>query len=37
MPSAGAFYVVFDGRRLRQDLGFERQFPRLAAAIAAGA
>jgi UDP-glucose 4-epimerase len=34
---ARAFDVVLDGRRLREDLGFEPRFPRLADAIAAGA
>lgn len=33
---ARAFDAVMDGTRLRQDLGFEPQYPRLADAIAAG-
>jgi UDP-glucose 4-epimerase len=32
-----AFEAVLDGRRLREDLGFKPQFPRLADAVAAGA
>jgi len=35
--SARAFDALLDGRRLREDLGFQPQFPRLADAIAAGA
>jgi nucleoside-diphosphate-sugar epimerase len=34
---ARAFDAVMDGRRLREDLGFKPEFPRLADAIAAGA
>ena len=34
---ARAFDAVMDGRRLREDLGFEPRFPRLADAIAVGA
>jgi nucleoside-diphosphate-sugar epimerase len=34
--NARAFDVLLDGRRLRQDLGFTPEFPRLADAIAAG-
>ena len=34
---ARAFDTVMDGRRIREDLGFRPQFPRLADAIAAGA
>lgn len=34
---ARAFESMLDGRRLREDLGFEPRFPTLAAAIAAGA
>ncbi len=34
---ARAFEAVSDGRRIREDLGFAPQFPRLADAIAAGA
>jgi UDP-glucose 4-epimerase len=34
---ARAFDVLLDGRRIREDLGFKPQFPRLADAIAAGA
>lgn len=34
---ARAFDAVMDGRRIREDLGFEPQFPRLADAVAAGA
>ncbi len=34
---ARAFDAVLDGRRIREDLGFEPAFPRLADAIAAGA
>lgn len=34
---AAAFEAVMDGRRLREDLGFTPQFPRLADAVAAGA
>lgn len=33
---AGAFDAVMDGRRIRDDLGFKPQYPRLAAALAAG-
>jgi nucleoside-diphosphate-sugar epimerase len=33
---ARAFDVLLDGRRLREDLGFQPRFPRLADAIAAG-
>jgi hypothetical protein len=33
---ARAFNVVMDGSRIRDDLGFEPRFPRLADAIAAG-
>ena len=33
---ARAFNAVLDGRRIREDLGFEPRFPRLADAIAAG-
>jgi UDP-glucose 4-epimerase len=32
-----AFDTLMDGRRIRKDLGFRPQFPRLADAIAAGA
>ena len=32
-----AFDVLLDGRRLRAELGFAPQFPRLADALAAGA
>jgi nucleoside-diphosphate-sugar epimerase len=32
-----AFELVMDGRRIREDLGFKPQYPRLADAIAAGA
>jgi nucleoside-diphosphate-sugar epimerase len=35
--SARAFGALLDGRRIREDLGFEPKFPRLADAIAAGA
>ena len=31
------FEAVIDGRRIREDLGFQPQFPRLADALAAGA
>ena len=34
---ARAFDTLLDGRRIREDLGFEPRFPRLADAIAAGA
>lgn len=34
---ARAFDAIMDGRRIRDDLGFEPRFPRLADAIAAGA
>ena len=34
---AHAFDTLLDGRRIREDLGFKPQFPRLADAIAAGA
>jgi hypothetical protein len=34
---ARAFDVLLDGRRIREDLGFKPEFPRIAAAIAAGA
>jgi UDP-glucose 4-epimerase len=34
---ARAFDMLLDGRRIREDLGFKAQFPRLADAIAAGA
>jgi UDP-glucose 4-epimerase len=34
---ARAFDTLLDGRRIREDLGFKPQFPRLADAIAAGA
>jgi nucleoside-diphosphate-sugar epimerase len=34
---ARAFNALLDGRRIREDLGFKPQFPRLADAIAAGA
>jgi len=34
---ARAFDSLMDGRRIREDLGFEPQFPRLSDAIAAGA
>ena len=34
---ARAFNVLLDGRRIREDLGFKPQFPRLADALAAGA
>jgi nucleoside-diphosphate-sugar epimerase len=34
---ARAFDALLDGRRIREDLGFEPRFPRLADAIAAGA
>lgn len=34
---ARSFEAVLDGRRIREDLGFNPQFPRLADAIAAGA
>jgi UDP-glucose 4-epimerase len=34
---ARAFDVLLDGRRIREDLGFKPEFPRLADAIAAGA
>ncbi|HTV21501.1 MAG TPA: epimerase, partial [Polyangiaceae bacterium] len=34
---ARAFDVLLDGRRIRDDLGFEPSFPRLADAIARGA
>jgi nucleoside-diphosphate-sugar epimerase len=34
---ARAFDILLDGRRIREDLGFKPKFPRLAAAIAAGA
>jgi UDP-glucose 4-epimerase len=34
---ARAFDTLLDGRRIREDLGFEPKFPRLADAIAAGA
>jgi UDP-glucose 4-epimerase len=34
---ARAFDAVLDGRRIREDLGFRPEFPRLADAIAAGA
>jgi UDP-glucose 4-epimerase len=34
---ARAFDALMDGRRIREDLGFEPQFPRLADALAAGA
>jgi len=34
---ARAFSALLDGRRIREDLGFEPEFPRLADAIAAGA
>lgn len=34
---ARPFAAVLDGRRIREDLGFKPQFPRLADAIAAGA
>ena len=34
---APAFDALLDGRRIREDLGFQPQFPRLADAIAAGA
>ena len=34
---ASAFDTLLDGRRIREDLGFEPKFPRLADAIAAGA
>jgi nucleoside-diphosphate-sugar epimerase len=33
---ARAFDVLLDGRRIREDLGFRPEFPRLADAIAAG-
>jgi nucleoside-diphosphate-sugar epimerase len=33
---ARAFDALLDGRRIREDLGFEPKFPRLADAIAAG-
>jgi UDP-glucose 4-epimerase len=33
---ARAFAVVMDGRRLREDLGFQPRYPRLADAVAAG-
>ncbi len=33
---ASAFDVLLDGRRIREDLGFEPKFSRLADAIAAG-
>ena len=35
--TARAFDTLLDGRRIRQDLGFEPEFPRLADAIARGA
>jgi nucleoside-diphosphate-sugar epimerase len=35
--AARAFDVLLDGRRIREDLGFEPEFPRLADALAAGA
>ena len=35
--SARAFDTLMDGRRIREDLGFKPQFPRLADALAAGA
>jgi UDP-glucose 4-epimerase len=34
---ARAFDALLDGRKIREDLGFEPQFPRLADALAAGA
>jgi hypothetical protein len=34
---ARAFDALLDGRRLREDLGFQPTFPRLADAVAAGA
>ena len=34
---ARAFDTLLDGRRIREDLGFNPEFPRLADAIAAGA
>jgi len=34
---ARAFDVLLDGRRIREDLGFKPEFPRLADASAAGA
>jgi hypothetical protein len=34
---ARAFDVLLDGRRIREDLGFSPEFPRLADALAAGA
>jgi len=33
---ARAFDVLLDGRRLREDLGFRAEMPRLADAVAAG-
>ncbi|HSU39755.1 MAG TPA: NAD(P)-dependent oxidoreductase [Polyangiaceae bacterium] len=35
--TARAFDTLLDGRRIRQDLGFEPEFPRLADAVARGA
>jgi UDP-glucose 4-epimerase len=35
--AARAFDVLLDGRRIREDLGFKPEFPRLADALAAGA
>ncbi|AUX47590.1 NAD-dependent epimerase [Sorangium cellulosum] len=35
--AARAFDVLLDGRRIREDLGFKPEFPRLQDAIAAGA
>jgi len=35
--SARAFDTLLDGRRIREDLGFKPEFPRLADAIARGA
>jgi len=37
VEKARAFESLLDGRRLREDLGFEPKFPRLADALAAGA
>jgi hypothetical protein len=33
---ARAFDAIMDGRRIREDLGFRPEFPRLADAIATG-
>ena len=35
--AARPFDALLDGRRIREDLGFRPQFPRLADAMAAGA